>query len=159
MAKTTLGCAVFLEPGQLYLSDVPTSVKTVLGSCVAVTFRAPRLGFAAMTHCLLPDAGACLRPLPESEAPRYVNSAIELILRRLAALGISNQELEVKLFGGAGRDGLQRYAVGRRNVARAKSVLARYGISPLVTVTGGGHGMSIEFDTDTGEVRVKRLCA
>jgi chemotaxis protein CheD len=148
---------VFLQPGELFTTEVPVSVKTVLGSCLAVTMRAPRLGLAAMAHCLLPNAGTSSSALPEAEALRYVDSTIELMLRRFASRGVGREELEIKLFGGSCKSELAWYGVGHRNVASARMVLARYGIQAAASATGGHSGMAIEFHTASGDVLVKRL--
>jgi chemotaxis protein CheD len=148
---------VFLQPGELFATQSPVSVKTILGSCLAVTMRAPRLGLAAMAHCLLPNAGELSSVLSDAEALRYVDSTIELMLRRFAAEGAERGELEIKLFGGSGKLELTTYSVGQRNVATARKVLARYGIKVAASATGGRCGMAIQFDTGSGNVLVKRL--
>lgn len=148
---------VFLHPGELFTSCTPVSVKTVLGSCLAVTMRSPRLGMAAMAHCLLPTSGLSASVLSRPEALRYVDSTIELMLQSFAARGVAREELEIKLFGGAGAVELERYGVGRRNIAAAQSILSRYGISATANATGGRRGMAIVFNTGTGAVLVKRL--
>ena len=125
-SPAAIDSTVFLHPGQLFTTQSPVSVKTILGSCLAVTMRAPRLGLAAMAHCLLPSAGVSSSALSEAEALRYVDSAIEFMLRSFAARGVAREELEIKLFGGAGRSGLAWYHVGQRNVATAERVLATY---------------------------------
>jgi chemotaxis protein CheD len=153
----TIDATVFLHPGELFTSETPASVKTILGSCVAITMRAPRLGLAAMAHCLLPSAGASNCALTETDALRYVDTTIDLMLRRFRGRGAKREELEIKLFGGAGRSDLASYAVGDRNVEAAQSILARYGINVVATATGGRRGMAIVFDTGTGDVFVKRL--
>jgi chemotaxis protein CheD len=68
----------------------------------------------------------------------------------------------VKLFGGAsvlqtaktGADGL---AIGQQNIAAALEALARFGLAPEVQKTGGSKGYKIFFNTDTGEVFVRRI--
>ena len=151
------GAAVFLQPGELLTSETPVSVKTVLGSCVAVTMWSPRLGVGAISHCLLPSAGAPLAALAEEEALRYVDATIELMLLDFAARGATPAELEVKFFGGAGRVGADGYRVGHRNIECVREVLARHGIRAAASATGGRHGRVIQFDTGTGLVLVKRL--
>jgi chemotaxis protein CheD len=152
---------VFLQPGELFTSEKPARVKTILGSCIAITIRDRRLGLAAMAHCLLPEAGTPARAIPRREALRFVDTTIELMLRFLTQRGADCQDLEVKLFGGA--DALSRtrdrsaFAVGRRNVETALAVLATYGLKAAASGVGGRRGRVIEFDTRTGDVLVKQL--
>lgn len=152
---------VFLQPGELFLSGQPRRVKTVLGSCVAVTIRARNNGLACMVHCQLPNAADPFQDLPPGETCRYVDSAIPRMLGCLARHGASPADLEVKLFGGA--DSLRKtqagagFQVGQRNVAAAVEALAAYGLSPVSSEVGGSIGRLIEFDTASGVVLVKRL--
>jgi chemotaxis protein CheD len=152
----TFDSTVFLQPGEIVTTETPVSVKTVLGSCVAITMRSARAGFAAMAHCLLPSAGIHA-PLPACEASRYVDSTIDLMLRVFARRGITQQDLEIKLFGGADRMSMGGYGVGRRNVETAVKTLAGYGIIAAASVTGGRRGLVVQFDTASGEVLVRRL--
>ena len=93
----------FLHPGEIFTADEPARVKTVVGSCVAIVLRAPRLGLAAMAHCVLPEAGRPAGELAPGIAWRYVDSTIELLLEVFADRGARRGDLEVKLFGGAAR--------------------------------------------------------
>ena len=75
-------------------------MRTVLGSCVGVTFWVPRLGLAALCHPMLPNVpgGAPARP---AAGRRYVDFAIRDLARQFDALGAQRSEVQVKLFGGA----------------------------------------------------------
>ena len=158
--STTAAAAVFLQPGELFTGRAPAVVKTVLGSCVAITIRDRRLGLAAMAHCLLPEAGAPVSALTRTEALRFVDSTVELMLAAFLNNGARFGDLEIKLFGGA--DGLsadrtQSNGVGSRNVEMALSALASHGLDPAASGVGGKRGRVIEFHTQTGEVHVRRL--
>ena len=152
---------VFLNPGEWVLADAPTRIKTILGSCVAITARSPRLGLAAITHCLLPTAREAAESVDERVALRYVDTALEIVFDAFARRGAAATELELKLVGGA--DGLSlelarsRYSVGARNVRMALKEMARRGVEPAVTVVGGRWGRVMVFDTGTGDVFVKQL--
>lgn len=150
---------VFLQPAELYLGEQPARVRTILGSCVAVTFRVPRLGLAAMTHCLLPAAGAPAFTLPRLEAQRYVDSTIEIVLADFLRRGARMDEVEVKLFGGADQfeSEASGYHVGQRNVETAQTLLAAHGLRALAHSVGGHRGRWIEFHSTTGDVFVKHL--
>ena len=41
-----------LQPGELYLARSPAILRTILGSCVGVTFWSARLGAGALCHAL-----------------------------------------------------------------------------------------------------------
>lgn len=148
--------ALFLLPGEIVIAHAPARVKTVVGSCVAIMFRAPQQGMAAIAHCLLPCAGVAAGSLPCGEASRYVDTAVETMLAALAAHGAMPPELQVKVFGGA--DGIEGgYQVGARNVDAARSALMAHQLSFDACVVGGKRGRLLEFDTETGDVLVKIL--
>ena len=153
--------SVFLQPGELFTGDSPALVKTVLGSCVAILMRVPRAGSAAMAHCLLPEAGVPVDTIPRRLALRFVDTTVELMIRAMVVHGARFDELEVKLFGGAGRiyaPGVPAaMRVGQRNVETALAELSARGLRIAARSVGGERGRLIEFDTSTGEVRVKIL--
>ena len=152
---------VFLQPGEMVVLTRPGRVKTVLGSCVAITMREPRTGVSSVVHCLLPNAGTPFGLVPVSERCRYVDSAIARMLEALARRGIQPADLEVKLFGGSdtldASPGIQAFHVGSRNITAALDALSSRGLAPVSKGTGGRRGRLIEFDTATGDVLVKRL--
>ncbi len=147
---------LFLQPAELVVAEAAMRVRTVLGSCVAIVMRAPRLGVAAMAHCLLPNSDGAA-----DEKLKYVDTTIAAMLLVFARRGAGSAELEVKLFGGA--DGMRAsgagspYRVGSRNVESALCELAALGIVPASSDVGGEAARLIELDTGTGVVFVKRL--
>src|SRR5438067_1584935 len=52
------GAKQFLLPGQMFASRQPTTVTTILGSCVAVCLWSPRTGGGGMNHYLLPEGAS-----------------------------------------------------------------------------------------------------
>ena len=45
---------VFLQPGEFHFGHARTRIKTILGSCVAITMWHPILRIGGMCHYLLP---------------------------------------------------------------------------------------------------------
>ena len=151
---------IYLQPGEWELVRKPTVLKTVLGSCVGVTFRAPRLGIGAMCHPMLPHPASQRHMRQDSRAAgRYVDSIIAEMARRLDGLGVRRDEVEVKLFGGA--DVLSttraRATVGKMNSETAVRTIAEEGFRLAASRLGGLSGVFIEFHTGTGEVLLRRL--
>ena len=93
---------VNLQPGELYLARGPAILRTILGSCVGVTFWSARLGAGALCHGVLPRCPAILPGgFSLSDGYRYVDFSIRYLAQQFDALGAHRQELEVKVFGGA----------------------------------------------------------
>ena len=154
---------VYVQPGESHLVSAPAILRTVLGSCVGVTFRVPRLGVAALCHPMLPAypiAGGAT--LSIAAGRRYVDFTIRDLARQFDTLGANRGEIEVKLFGGGDvllvNELKMRPTVGRLNSEKALKVLEDEGFSIVSSSLGGTSGIHIEFNTGTGEVRLRRLC-
>jgi chemotaxis protein CheD len=163
MTETLVLPDLNLQPGELYLARTPAILRTILGSCVSVTFWSQRLGAGALCHGVLP---VCPPVWPEhfsiSDGSRFVDFSIRYLAQQFDALGGRRDELEVKLFGGADvlpllNDRGDRPTVGSLNSQSAIKVLAEEGFNVLASDLGGVRGRRIHFHTGTGEVLVQRL--
>lgn len=153
---------LYVHPGESCLVSEPVVLRTLLGSCVGVTFLAPGKGVAALCHPMLPHCPANrIAKLSINARGRYVDLAIRDISQQLDALGVIRSETQVKLFGGgdvlAVADNASRPTVGRLNGESALRTLAEEGFQVSVSILGGKSGVQIHFDTGTGEVLLRRL--
>jgi chemotaxis protein CheD len=149
----------YLQPGEVHLARSPAILKTVLGSCVGVTFWSPRLGLGALCHGILPR---CPPNLSSAESYRYVDFAICDLARQFEHFGAIRGEVQIKVFGGA--DVLPvhsakswRATVGHQNWHTALEVLRDQHFTVLASDLGGSVGRTIQFHTGTGEVLLRRL--
>jgi chemotaxis protein CheD len=152
-----------LLPGKLHLAQSPSILRTILGSCISLTFFSSRLGAGAMCHSIFPrlpkNGPAGFNPWDEH---RYVDASIRYLARRFESLGAHRSELQIKVFGGADVLSITRVdgcrpTVGRMNCVAAAEVLAEEGFTIVASDVGGTRGRKIQFDTSTGEVLVQRL--
>lgn len=154
---------VYVQPGESHLVTEPVIFRTVLGSCVGVTFWVPRLGIAALCHPMLPIVPVKSKTKLNSAAGRrYVDFAIRELARQFDALGAHRNEVQVKLFGGGdvllvSNPKSSRPTVGRLNCEVASKVLREEGFNVVASSLGGTSGINIQFHTGTGEVRLRRL--
>ena len=151
--------AVSIQPGEIYLARSPMILQTILGSCVGVTFHSARLGAGAMCHGVLPR---CPTGADPSELCRYVDFSIRYLAKQFDALGAHRSEVEVKLFGGAdvlpiSAARVDKATVGAQNSLVAREILEEEGFVIAASDLGGKVGRTIHFDTETGEVLVRRL--
>jgi chemotaxis protein CheD len=154
-----------IQPGELYLARSPAILRTILGSCVGVTFWSARLGAGALCHGVLPRCPQVWPPGSSlSDSHRYGDFVIRYLAQQFDALGASRCELEVKLFGGAdvlpiseSRQGTP--TVGALNCMAATEVLAEEGFTVSASDLGGVRGRRVHFHTGTGEVLLHRLAA
>lgn len=149
-----------LQPGELYLARGPAILRTILGSCVGVTFWCRRLAAGALCHGVLPRCPNDSMAGP-AEGARYVDFSIRHLTREFEALGARREELEVKLFGGADvlpTNGRRNHpTVGALNCLAACQVAAEEGLTVSARDLGGTRGRRIHFHTGTGEVLLHRL--
>jgi chemotaxis protein CheD len=155
-------CEIYVQPGESHLVSQPSVLRTLLGSCVGVTFLVPRLGIGALCHPMMPNCPpAQLRKLSPQAGRRYVDFAIREIARRLDSLGAARAEAVVKLFGGndvltIGTNDPER-TIGKQNCEAALRVLAEERFTVAASCLGGTSGVHISFATATGEVLLRRL--
>ncbi|MCX9154735.1 chemotaxis protein CheD [Niveibacterium sp. 24ML] len=148
---------VFLKPGEFHFGDAHTRVRTLLGSCVAITLWHPRRRVGGMCHFLLPSR---IRPNGAERDSRYANEAVECFLHELERLNTPASEYQAKLFGGGsmfptlqrsggGDDGL---AVPERNILAAESLMRTHGFNVCARDLGGQGHRTIIFDIWSGDV-------
>ena len=152
---------IYLQPGESRLVREPAILRTLLGSCVGIAFRVPRLGLGALCHPMLPRFPVKQAlTMTRSAGRRYVDYAVRDLARQFDALGARRDEVEVKLFGGGdvlltGNDAT-RPTVGRLNIEVAIKVLEEEGFCIIASSLGGQRGINIYFNTQTGEVLLQR---
>ncbi|MBF0486830.1 MAG: chemotaxis protein CheD [Nitrospirae bacterium] len=151
---------VFLKPGEVYVTEKPALVKTVLGSCVSITMFEPMRRVAAICHGMLPDCGGkgC-GDCPEKL--KYVTCSIKYIMNKMQDKGVNTRDIEIKAFGGGDvltyRNYDARATVGRQNIDAALGILEALGHKPKTSDLGGDRGRKIFFNTQTGEVLLRKL--
>ena len=157
--KTPAGIVeIFLKPGEYYFGDSDTRIRTLLGSCVAITLWHPERRIGGMCHYMLPG-----RPR-DAKLPfdgKYADEALQLLIAEIIRAGTELQEYEVKMFGGGNMfpnpERCRNDHVGRKNAQAGRRLMAQHGISSKGgDLEGTGH-RNIVFDMWSGEVWVKRV--
>jgi chemotaxis protein CheD len=147
--------AVYLHPGQVFVSPNPAEVTTILGSCVAICVFDPVLRVGGTNHYLLPHwVGNGL------SSPRFGNVAVQLLIEKLLGLGSRKSDLQAKVFGGACVIDafLSRGEhLGTKNVELGLKVLRQEGIPVVADEVGGRRGRKVVFHTDQGTAWVRYL--
>lgn len=152
--------AAKILPGEYYISTRGEMITTVLGSCVAVCAYDPEIQMGGMNHFMLPgqagnEPGKCHKQR-FNERLRYGRSAIDALLGDLLRLGCKQQNLVIKVFGGAQVFG-EKGVVGRLNAEYCRSYFLEKGIAIVAEDTGSQFPRKIKFSPLTGKVMVKRL--
>lgn len=139
--------------GEVFASDSPALVATVLGSCVAACLYDPVACIGGMNHFMLPEANR------ETTSAAFGIHAMELLINKIMRLGGDRRRLQAKVFGGANVLALQgaELQIGQRNVAFVRQFLEDEGIMLAAQRVGGNQGVKLCFYTATGRALVKPL--
>jgi chemotaxis protein CheD len=137
----------FLQPGHLLVSAQPVAITTILGSCIAVCIWDPGKRVGGMNHFMLPMAAT-----GASASPRFGNSAMEELVKRLRDAGGRLPFLRARVYGGACMFAGMQSAdhLGRKNADVAMEFLRRSGIDVVEVEVGGNRGRKLIFNTDEG---------
>ena len=165
---------IFLQPGDFYFGDQNTRIRTLLGSCIAVTLWHPRLLIGGMCHYMLPSRGKQPNTVPLDG--HYADEALEMFQRELRGVGTRPGEYELKLFGGnnmfsnsgAGKvDPCPKINcpdpvvascrdVSCRNQRSARFLAERHGFTVRAENMGGTQPHNVLLDLWSGNVWIKR---
>jgi chemotaxis protein CheD len=156
---------LYLKPGEWFFGRERGLIKTILGSCIAVTMFHRNTRLAAICHALMPACekkGGCTGYC-ESHS-RYADCIIRRMTEIFFHRGIKAGDIELKLFGGADSfsvdsGGKSPLSVGARNFEQARKSIEKEGLRLSGSDVGGSEGRKLFFDTHTGEVLLKRMNA
>ena len=149
---------IFLQPGEVYFGDRSIRIRTVLGSCVSITFWHPRHLLGGMCHIMLPERIGVVSGELDG---RYAADALELLFAEMRAAGTRPGEYQTKLFGGGRMFDFKTddavLDIGNRNVEMARRMLRRHKLHPVSEHLAGVGHRSILFDVATGDVWVRHM--
>ena len=148
---------IFLNPGDYAFGDEQTRIRTILGSCVAVTFWHPGYRIGAMCHYLLPARSSSQN---EPLGGKYAEEVIPIISDYFSGKGLQAAAIQVKMFGGSNMfPGLslgESLNIGTKNIHKGLAVLTRCGFTILNYDLAGGTNRTVVFDIGSGEVWVRQ---
>lgn len=146
---------IFLLPGEIYFGDQNTRIRTLLGSCVAITLWHPRRLIGGMCHFMLPSRG---RKTEGDLDGRYADEAMQFLVREMSDAGTMPEEYEAKLFGGGNmlpfvrRKKMDCEDVACRNIRASRELLAQHGIRIIAEHVGERGHRNVWFDIWSGQV-------
>jgi chemotaxis protein CheD len=156
MEKFDHAIEIFLLQGEIYFGDRDTRIRTVLGSCVAITMWHPHLLIGGMCHYMLPRRG---RTTNEPLNGKYADEALELMLAEIGRNGTRANEYQIKLFGGgnmflANNQGPGQH-IGQKNADAGIALLDRHGLKAHTEDLGKLGHRNLIFDISNGDVWMK----
>jgi chemotaxis protein CheD len=134
------------------VADGETLVAYGLGACVGLAIYDPENGVGGLAHSMLPRQSDG----DGTSEGKYVDTAVETMLREAVSAGASYAALEGYIVGGSDLLDLQKLPreVSDNNVATAREEFADLDVPVEGEDVGGSRGRTVEFDTGTGEIRV-----
>ena len=143
----------FISEGEIYVSEVPLQVITILGSCIAICMWDKKNKIGGMNHYLLPG-----KKEENMENTNRGNAAIPALVNLMIEKGGRKANMEAKIFGGCqSLYSNVNYEVGKKNIEMAVKILNELNIPIVAGDTGGKYGRKIIFNTGTGKVLMKLL--
>ena len=145
---------IFVKIGEMKYGEAPDILVTMgLGSCVGVALYDTRKKRGALLHFLLPE-----KTRDDDNPFKYGNTGIRETLKFLEDRGSIKSDLEAKIVGGSVMFAQllknPDSAIGKRNIEIARKILKQEGVSITGEDVGGDYGRSMEFNLESGEVRV-----
>jgi chemotaxis protein CheD len=152
VTKNNLGADFLLPVGDVYFGKSPGVIKTLLGSCVAVTVWNETYQVGGMCHYLLATTN---NPL-ESNNYRYGMYALDYLYQNMIKYSPAN-EFELRLFGGGKiYPTKQALTIGESNVAFAKQWLNTHDLNLAKEDVLGSICRTIIFNLSNGLVTMQR---
>ncbi len=150
---------IHLGPGEFYFGAAPTRIRTLLGSCVAITLWHPAQRLGGMCHYMLPSRRTSAGRLDG----RYADEAMQLFLLEAARRNTRAQDYQVKLFGGGNMfpDSPKTAAgisVADSNVSAAHMLVQRHRLQLSAQDLGRSGHRQVVFDICSGHVWVRHQC-
>jgi len=146
---------IFLRPGEFFFGSGNVQVRTILGSCVAITVWHPGQRIGGMCHYMLPNPK---RHRTGDLDGRYAEDAIDMFLKEIKRHKTTPQEYQVKVFGGgnmfpeAVRTSVTN--IGGRNLQIGQDLLRQHNFRIMSSHLGGEGYRRILFDIGNGDVWV-----
>ena len=137
----------------------PDGITTIgLGSCVGIAVRDPVTKIGGLAHVMLPDSTAIKS---NTNIPKFADTGIEELVKRVVAMGASRTRLVAKIAGGAQMFAFQSKSamvrVGERNVEASKKKLAELRIKILAEDTGNSYGRTVIFYPESGDFVIRAV--
>lgn len=150
------GQHLMLMPGQMHFGQAAASLRTLLGSCVAVTLWHPERRIGGMCHFLLPSRSNRVGEVADG---RYGDDALDAMVQAIKLTRTDPRDYHAHLYGGADTlpDGVQvKFNVGERNIEKGWSLIDQYGFQLQGVDVGEDVPRTVTLTLETGNVEMRR---
>lgn len=154
--EAQMGQDLVLMPGQMYFGGRAGNLRTLLGSCLAITLWHPGRKIGGMCHFLLPSR---TRRPGEPLDGRYGDEAVEAMMGLLQLTQTKPSDYIAHIYGGADtmpEGGGLRFNVGERNIEQGWKLVDQYGFQLEGVDVGEDVPRTVTLDIPSGVVEMKR---
>ena len=126
-----------------------------IGSCIILSIYDAARRVGGLAHIMLPDSAGM--DMTSINPIKFADTAVPALIEAVLDEGALRIGLEAKIFGGSEMFPPTEdftNTIGRDNTKAVKAILKKYNIPLKSEDTGGTHGRSIEFDLNSGMVKV-----
>ena len=152
------GTLIKVGMAQFRVALAPARMMTfALGSCVGIVLYDPVSKIGGLAHVMHPNSERARNNINRA---KFVDTAVELMLSRMAKKGAMRTRIEAKIFGGAKMFQSVKASpcvmqIGEENVNATREELTRRNIPIVAESTGGTKGKTVLFDVTSGRVTIK----
>lgn len=129
-----------------------------LGSCVGICLYDTYSKISGLVHVMLPDSAQIKN---NSNVAKFADTGIVRLMDDMIKMGAKRNKLVSKIAGGSQmfsfNDTSDIMRIGIRNVTATKETLKLLNIPLIAEDTGGSHGRTIEFYSETGILLIKTI--
>ncbi len=145
--------------GEMRIARSPDSLAVYgIGSCIIVTLYDPGNKIGGIVHVMLPDSSgldkSVINPI------KFADLAVPALFKALKDEGAMNSGLSAKVIGGSEMfpptEDFENN-IGRDNAVAVKKALKKLHLPIISEDIGGRRGRSLEFDLESGIVRLSIL--
>ena len=145
--------------GEIRVSTNPNTLAVYgVGSCVIVALYDSKTKTGGIAHVMLPDSSGIDKE--KIKPGKFADTAIPELFKQLSEKEIFKSNVEAKIVGGSIMfPPTEDFStnIGEKNTIAVREALERIGIPISAEDIGGNRGRSIEFDLDSGIIRLSVL--
>ncbi len=144
----------YLKIADIKVVKSPDTLKTVVGSCIALCLWDKTTASGGMVHIMMPDS----KEHENGSKGKYADTAVRALIDKMIKTGCKEEYLTAEIAGGASmflsknHDNTDGNNIGMKNSQTVKKILHKFNIPLKSEDTGGTSGRRIVFDPSTGEV-------
>ena len=148
----------YLKIAEIKIAKKPDTLKTVVGSCIALCLWDKITLTGGMVHIMMPKSNGN----DITNNGKYADVAVGFLLNEMIKNGCKHENLVARIAGGAAMfdyqgDDNKDSKIGDKNSETVKKYLKNFNIKIKSEDTGGILGRRVAFNPATGEVIAKTL--